>query len=391
MDEPANAVVAIVGLVAVFLGGRVLTHVVRNHLARIHAIRSIPLPRHTTLLSGKPSGQIEAVFLDAFDTEHRRQFDGEPNYERYSAQEVAELRVFLLGKAFQRVEPRILYEIEVGVPLLRKLEDRDSEVCAWADERLKANRLPFGKPYTINDLILKPSRFRWFLWTCGIGASQVLFFERVFHALPVTVVPRRLAAGAPSAKRGEAHAPPATLPASPAMDTEDGAEVVAPLAEAVRKKIETGIEGDARTAIADARREVEQVFPGDRPATVRDFIEQLRRHEERLDTFDEALAVETKKDPDHWAPWLRDALAEAQGGKNLSDLNETDVMNAFERNARRRWVTDFSLTASAEPNGEDRTPASENEPEAPEIVNAPANEERDSSERNTDKASEMGF
>lgn len=215
MDDVGTAIVATFGVGAAVLGGRVVAQVARNHLARVHAIRSIPLPRHTTLISWQPKGQIEAVFLDAFDTEYRRHFDGDPRYEKHSAQEIAELRVFLLGRAFRRAELRILYETEVGVPLLRKLEDRDAEVCAWAQERLKAHQLPFLKPFTIEDLILKPSRFRWFLWTCGIGASQVLFFERIFQSLPVTVVVRRRLLGPAPATNAASAQPAKSLPPTP--------------------------------------------------------------------------------------------------------------------------------------------------------------------------------
>ncbi len=44
-----------------------------------------------TLVSGKPSGQVEAVFREIFDTEHRRSFGAEPKYELISSEKLVRL------------------------------------------------------------------------------------------------------------------------------------------------------------------------------------------------------------------------------------------------------------------------------------------------------------
>ncbi|MFO0570195.1 MAG: hypothetical protein U0263_31420 [Polyangiaceae bacterium] len=335
-DTGGMAIATALGLGVLVFGGRIIAQVTRNHLARVHAIRSIPLPRHTTLMSWQPKGQVEAVFLDAFDTEYRRHFDGEPHYEKHSAQEIAELRVFLLGRAFQRSELRILYETEIGVPLLRKLEDRDAEVCAWAQERLKVHRPLFRKPCTIDDLVLKPSRFRWFLWTCGIGASQVLFFERIFQALPITVVVRRLG---PAATTNDAVVKtPKSLPPSPAEQPDRAREAVESLSHDVLDALQTGDDETSRNAIREARTKLGKL--GDGVSAVTDgLVRDLARFEERLDTFEDAFANETQKNMDDWADWLREALTDATGGADLASLGEEAVLDAFKRRARFRWVT----------------------------------------------------
>lgn len=348
MDDAAGmAIAGTLGVGAIIFGGRILAQVWRNHLGRIHAIRSIPLPRHTTLISWKPKGQIEAVFLDAFDTEYRRHFDGVPRYENHSAQEIAELRVFLLGRAFQRSELRILYETEVGVPLLRKLEDRDAEVCAWAQERLKVHRPLFRKSYTIDDLILKPSRFRWFLWTCGIGASQVLFFERIFQSLPITVVVRRLG---PAATKKEAATEPAKSLPPPAKERGPVHDIVRSVFHRVFDALRTGDEEKSRSAITEARSELASKLGDPLPAEADRVVRHLDRFEERLDTFDDAFANETKKEMGEWAAWLREALTEATGGADLASLAEEEVLDRFKRAARFRWVT---AKNTPPPTGED--------------------------------------
>ena len=346
MQNDAAPIAVVFGLLVIVFGGRILLRVLRNAMARLHALRSIPLPRQPALVSGKPSGQIEAVFLDVFDTEHRRSFDGEPRYELYSAEEIAELRVTLFQRAFCRREPRILYEIEVGVPLLRKLEQRDATVCAWVEERLQAHPPMFGKRDTIDDLILKPPRFRRFLWTHGIGSSPVLFFEEIFKSLPITVLPRRFAATkatpllpAPDGP-GEKSTSASASPSSGPMNVP-----VASLEAGVMKQLETGDDAATRAAIAKARAAIPQGHADAAP--VRSFLDRLRLFEERLDSFEDAFVTESSKHMDDWAPWLREALADASGGANLADLGENAVLDAFKRRARYRWVIDPTAVATA--------------------------------------------
>lgn len=401
MDSPAGPIGIILGLAALALGIKVLIHVTRRALARLHALRSIPLPRQPSLVSGEPRGQVEAVFLDVFDTQHRRNFDGEPRYELYSAQEIAELRVTLFQQAFRRREPRILYEIEIGVPLLRKLETRDPEVCAWVEERLKAHPPLFGKRDTIDDLILKPPRFRSFLWTHGIGSSPVLFFEEIFKSLPITVLPRRLPAARqailqsaePSGRREEAVSPSH-------VDDDQGRKRVASLSEGILKKLETGDEADARGAIAAARSTLTADFGTEPPSRVREFFDQLAIYEERLDAFEDAFAAETSKQMDDWAPWLREALTDASGGANLADLGEDAVLDAFKRRARYRWVTDSTSTTSpaattSRDADEDASTTDDSSKQAiidttGEVTDASASP-NPSSDRATDKGTEIGF
>ncbi|MCC6898764.1 MAG: hypothetical protein IT377_07300 [Polyangiaceae bacterium] len=389
------------GLFIVFFGGRILLRVLRNALARLHALRSIPLPRHSTLVSGKPSGQIEAVFLDVFDTEHRRTFEGEPRYDLYSAEEVAELRVTLFERAFRRKEPRILYEIEVGVPLLRQLEERDPRLSAWVEERLQLHRPIFGKRDTIDDLILKPPRFRWFLWTHGIGASAVLFFEEIFKSLPITIVPRRLAAlTAPALQSSVASSDSRATSAAPvARDIDQVRARIATARTGVMKKLETGDEEATRAAISAARAAIEKEIPEPRPPLADDFLRELGTFEERLDTFEDAFAIETSKHMDEWAPWLREALSDASGGGELANLGEEAVLDAFKRRARYRWVTDSGAKATPPIDSTGSAPASITSGQNSESIGEDSGEATDdeptSSPRSTgqdaDKGTEIGF
>ncbi len=405
MDSPAGPIVILVGLAALALGVRVLVHVVRRALARLHALRSIPLPRQPTLVSGKPSGQIEAVFLDIFDTEHRRSFDGEPKYELYSAEEIAELRVAIFQRAFARRETRILYEIEVGVPLLRKLEERDPALCAWIEERLKVHPPLFGKPYTLDDLILKPTAFRDVLWNICIGASAVLLFEQIFKSLPITILPRRLPAPRQTiAESTQSGGQRDEVVSRGQRNEDDGQERVASLTEGVLKKLETGDETAARAAIADARTAVGKAYGTAPPPSVHDLLQQLAVYEERLTSFEDAFTAETSKHMDEWAPWLREALTDAGGGANLADLGEDAVLDAFKRRARYRWVTDPTSTASrgSAPGGDGGDSGASAAPTTGdsskqaiidttgEVTNASASPSP-SFDRGTDKGTEIGF
>jgi len=51
MDRPENAVAAVLGFALFLFGGGIVMRVVRNALARLHALRSIPLPRQPTLVN----------------------------------------------------------------------------------------------------------------------------------------------------------------------------------------------------------------------------------------------------------------------------------------------------------------------------------------------------
>lgn len=443
--------IALVVFLILRLIWRILRHVASIYLARRHALKSIPLPRQSTLISGSPESHIEAVCLDVVDTEYRRTVDGNPRYERYSAEEIAELRVFLFERAFRRKGPRILYEIEVGVPLHRKLEEGDPDVCAWALKRLKANPPLFGKADSIDDLVYKPNRFRHFLWTHGIGSSAVLFLDNLFRELPLSIVPRavrlaRSAAESASASK-QLHGPPAapeerSAPANPEggdielpgtgddTDATGGGDehledLVATLDGSVLKTLETGDDSEATASIADARAAVSKASPHRQPDAVREFLVRLDVYQERLASFEAAFTAEASKPLDDWSPWLRDALAAATAGGSLAELGEDAMVVAFRRHARRIYVTsaaevsvdqkygtvasvtvaqNFSAVATVavargartatgyqrpeSQTGKDGTPTIETEGE---VVDSPGTPRVIPSKHNTDQGSEIGF
>lgn len=408
MDSSANPIAALVGILLLFFVGRFLVYLARTRQALWHALSSIPLPRHSTLVSGEPSTQIEAVLLDVFDTEYRRTVESEPRYEQYSAEEVAELRVFLFQRAFSRRAPRILYEIEVGVPLYRKFQERDPVVCEWALKRLEANPPLFGEPDTIDDLVLKPSRFRQFLWMHGVGSSPVLFLEDVFRALPITIVPRALRPACPgpvvvaSADGGDERRPGMKdQPDNAAAASEHLRELVGTLDEGVLGTLGTGNDAEVETAIAGARASVLKASTAPHPQVIREFLERLDGYEERLASFEAAFAAETSRPMDDWAPWVREALAAATAGGNLAELGEDAVLERFRRRARRLWVTSSTDVTTARDSSIATRPGwSEAEAdEADETTSEVSDEMTDeapespvrSPEQHTDKGSEIGF
>lgn len=403
MNSSTDAMGAVATLLLLFLLGPLVVRLVQGHLARLHAIRSIPLPRQATLISGNATTLVDAVLMDVFDTEYRRTVNGEPRYERYSAEEIAELRVFLFPRAFSRKAPRVLFETEVGVPLQMKLQKGDPEVCDWVLKRLKANPPLFGKADTIDDLCLKPDRFRRFLWTHFVGSSPVLFLEELLRGLPVSIPPRhRLPAGSVSGKNsgeGEVKLPDTR---SQADETDSAAEhvknLVATLRESVQKALDTGDEAEVARSVADARAAVLKAAHGPHPQVAREFLEQLDGYADRLATFEAAFAAETSKPMDDWVPWVREALAAATAGGSLAELGEDAMLDVFKRQARRLWVTSATDPTNARGPSAGAPPrGSRTHDDSRLFVEASGDEDDEpvgpasSADHSTDKGSEIGF
>ncbi|WP_437625983.1 hypothetical protein [Sorangium sp. So ce1151] len=404
MSSSADAVGAVFTLLLLFLLGPLVVRLVQGHLARLHAIRSIPLPRQATLISGNATTLVDAVLLDVFDTEYRRTVNGEPHYERWSAEEIAELRVFLFPRAFSRKAPRVLFETEVGVPLQMKLQKGDPEVCEWVLKRLKANPPLFGKADTIDDLCLKPDRFRRFLWTHCVGSSPVLFLEELLRGLPVSIPPlHRLPSGSGSGKNsgeGEVKLPGTR---SQVDQTYSAAEhvknLVAPLRESVQKALETGAEAEIARAVADARTAVLKAAPSPYPQAAREFLEQLDGYAERLATFEAAFEAETSKPMDDWAPWVREALAAATAGGSLAELGEDAMLDVFKRQAHRLWVTSSTDPTTARGSSAGSSPRGSRTHDDGQLSGEASGDEEDDEpvgpastpDHSTDKGSEIGF